>query len=79
VDGRIIFKWIFKKWDGAARAELVWLRIRAVAGACESYLRGTGLLCSSLCGGYKLKINKYTVNHNSIGTFILMYYILGLF
>jgi hypothetical protein len=24
---RIIFKWLFKKWDGEARAEFVWLRI----------------------------------------------------
>jgi hypothetical protein len=27
VDGRIIFKWIFKKWDGWARTGLIWLRI----------------------------------------------------
>jgi len=26
VDGRIIFKWIFKEWDGA-RIGMVWLRI----------------------------------------------------
>jgi len=40
VDGRIIFKWIFKKWDEVARAELVWLRRGTVAGACESYFMG---------------------------------------
>jgi len=27
VDGRIIVKWIFKKWDGEARTGLFWLRI----------------------------------------------------
>jgi hypothetical protein len=27
VDGRIILKLIFKKWDGGARTGLIWLRI----------------------------------------------------
>jgi hypothetical protein len=28
VDGRIILKWIFRKWGGEARTGLFWLRIR---------------------------------------------------
>ena len=32
VDGRIILRWIFRKWDGVAWAGLMWLRIGTGGG-----------------------------------------------
>jgi hypothetical protein len=35
VDGMIILRWIFRKWDVGVRTGLSWLRIEQVAGNCE--------------------------------------------
>ena len=32
VDGRIILRWIFRKWDVRSWTELIWLRIGTGAG-----------------------------------------------
>jgi len=32
LDGRIILRWIFRKWDGGAWALLIWLRIGTGGG-----------------------------------------------
>jgi hypothetical protein len=32
VDGRIILRWIFRKWDGGARTRLIWLGIGTGGG-----------------------------------------------
>jgi hypothetical protein len=32
VDGRIILRWIFRKWDGRPWTGLIWLRIGAGGG-----------------------------------------------
>jgi len=35
VDGWIILRWIFRKWDVGIRIESSWLRIGTGAGTCE--------------------------------------------
>jgi hypothetical protein len=32
IDGSITLKWLFKKWDGKASTELIWLRIGTGSG-----------------------------------------------
>jgi hypothetical protein len=44
--GRIILRWIFRKWDGVVGTGRSWLRIGQVAGACEY---GNELLGSIKC------------------------------
>jgi hypothetical protein len=41
IDGRIIFKWTFKKWDGRAWTALIWLR----KGKGWQALRLKGISC----------------------------------
>ena len=35
VDGRIILRWIFRKWDVGVWTGLSWLRTGTVVGTCE--------------------------------------------
>jgi hypothetical protein len=42
VDGRIILRWIFRKWDEGAWTGLIWLRIRKVAGTCQCGKESSG-------------------------------------
>ena len=46
IDGRIILRWIFRKWEGVVGTGWSWLRYGQVAGACEY---GNELLGSIKC------------------------------
>ena len=35
VDGRIILRWIFRKWEGVMGTGWRWLRMGQMAGTCE--------------------------------------------
>jgi hypothetical protein len=49
VDGRIILRWIFRKWDEGAWTGLMWLRIRKVVGTCKCDNASSG---SIKCGEF---------------------------
>jgi len=49
VDGRIILRWIFRKWEGVVGTGWSWLRIGEVAGTCEY---GNELSGSIKCGEF---------------------------
>jgi len=51
-EGKIILKWILKKWDGVAWTGLIWLRCRQVAGTCECGNEPSG---SIKCGEFFLQ------------------------
>ena len=47
LDGRIILRWILRKWEGVVETGWSWLRIGQGAGACEN---GDELSGSIKCG-----------------------------
>jgi hypothetical protein len=49
IDGRIILRWIFRKWDVGAWTGWIWLRIGQMAGCCEC---GNEPLGSIKCGEF---------------------------
>jgi hypothetical protein len=49
VDGRIIFRWNFRKWDVGVWTGLGWLRIETAGGTCECGNESSG---SIKCGEF---------------------------
>ena len=49
VDGRIILRWIFRKWEGVVGTGWSWLRIERGGGTCEY---GNELSGSIKCGEF---------------------------
>jgi len=49
VDGKIILRWIFRKWDVGAWTGLIWLRIGPGGRTCKC---GNEPLGSIKCGGF---------------------------
>jgi hypothetical protein len=49
VDGRIILRWMFRKWDVEVRTVSSWLRIGQVVGTCECGKEPSG---SIKCGEF---------------------------
>jgi len=44
INGRIIIKWIFKKWEWEKLSELTWLRIGQVTVSCECGNKSSGTI-----------------------------------
>ena len=49
IEGRIILRWIFRKWDVGAWTGSIWLRIETCGGHCEC---GNEPSCSIKCGEF---------------------------
>jgi len=49
LDGRIVLRWIFRKWNVQLWTGLIWFRMGQVAGTCK---RGNELSGSIKCGEF---------------------------
>ena len=49
IDGRMILRWNFRKWDVGVSTGLSWLRVGTAVGACEC---GNELSGSVKCGEF---------------------------